>query len=176
MVPYRVHMKVTLVAAITADGYIGRNDSDLSLTWTSKEDKMFFRAISKEIGNLVVGSKTFATFDRKILGRKFYVYSSRATIENVHDNDVVLVQESPAEFVEKLAAQSVPGLLVAGGSSIYTQFMQAGVVDELYFTIEPVLFGKGVPLFNSEITAKITLIEVIRLSDQTNVFHYKVEK
>lgn len=167
-------MKVVLVAAITADGFIGRDDSDLSTKWTSKEDAKFFRSLSKEMRNLVVGSKTFATFNRKIEGRKFYVFSRQGTVANLYENELEVVQESPVELVTRLKNEGLEKLMIAGGSSIYTQFMQAGVVDELYLTVEPVLFGEGVRLFNAKVETLITLVETLTLSEQTTVFHYKV--
>lgn len=169
-------MKVILVAAITADGFIGRNDSDLSTKWTSKEDTKFFRSLSKEVKHLVLGSKTFLTFNRKIENRKFYVYSRSAEVANEYENDLEVVNEDPKELVKRLSNNGVDQLMIAGGSSIYTMFLNAGVVDEIYLTVEAVFFGSGVKLFNQSVSANISLLKVIDLSDQTKVLHYKVEK
>ncbi|MCB9813580.1 MAG: dihydrofolate reductase [Pseudomonadales bacterium] len=167
-------MKVILMAAITVDGYIGLTDNHLSTKWTSKEDAIFFRSFSREVGNLVVGSKTFKTFNRKIEGRKFFVYSNQDSIENLFDNEIEVVHESPVDLVNRLESQGFEKILIAGGTSVYTQFMQAKVVNELYITVEPQVFGNGQKLFNASIEQKLLLIEIINLSDQTKVLHYKV--
>ncbi len=53
-------MKVSLLAAITADGFIGRDATHLA-DWTGKEDKKMFIELTKEAGTIVMGSRTFAT-------------------------------------------------------------------------------------------------------------------
>lgn len=169
-------MKVSLVAAITVDGFIGRHDSDLSIRWTSREDTKFFVKKSKEIVNLVVGSTTFAAFDRKLEGRKFYVYSRNETVENPYDNDIVVVNESPEQLVTRLESEGIENLMIAGGGEIYNLFMRAGVVDELFLTLEPVVFGEGIKLFSGRVDSTIKLHEIIDLSEQTKVLHYIVEK
>lgn len=169
-------MKITLVAAISVDGFIGKNDSDLSTKWTSKEDGQFFRKLSKDIKHLVVGAKTFATFNKKIDGRKFYVFSRQSEINNQYQNDMEIVNQDLEVFIESLENNGIKELMIAGGSSIYTQFINSGLVDEIYLTIEPILFGEGVKLFNDEVGVKLNLLEVIDLSSQTKVMHYRVEK
>lgn len=168
-------MKTILMAAISADGFIGKHDSDLSTRWTSKEDTKFFIAKSKELKNLVVGSKTFATFNRKLDERKFFVFSKH-TVENLFDNNMEVVNEDPQQFVTRLEQQGVNELMIAGGSSIYSLFMENNLVDEIFLTVEAIIFGDGVKLFNQELEKKLVLLEVIDLSEQTKVLHYKVEK
>ena len=50
-------MKVTLLASISADGFIAPKSEGSSLLWTSREDTRFFVQMSKEIGTLLMGSK-----------------------------------------------------------------------------------------------------------------------
>lgn len=167
-------MKVSLVAAITVDGFIGKNSLHLSTKWTSQEDGKYFAEFSKRVGHLVVGSATFKTFNRKLGDRKFYVYSRSSELENPLDNDAELVSESPTELVSRLDEAGIEELMIAGGASIYTQFVNAGVVTDLYLTLEPIVFGSGVKLFSDEVAVQLELNEVRDLSDQTKVLHYKV--
>ncbi|MCA9369320.1 MAG: dihydrofolate reductase [Pseudomonadales bacterium] len=167
-------IKVTLIAALTADGYIGQNDAHLSTRWTSREDGAFFAKVSKEIGQMVLGSKTFATFNRKLSDRKMYVYSSRVGVENPHGNEIEVVSEEPASLVARLAEEGVEELLICGGTSVYTMFLQAGVIDRLLLTYEPVIFGDGVRLFNAPVDVNVRLTKVYDLSDQTKVHEYEV--
>jgi dihydrofolate reductase len=53
-------MKTVIVAAITADGFIGRTSDHLA-DWTGKADKKLFVQVTKEAGAMVMGSRTFAT-------------------------------------------------------------------------------------------------------------------
>ncbi|HEX9722557.1 MAG TPA: dihydrofolate reductase family protein [Candidatus Paceibacterota bacterium] len=67
-------MKVFLIAAMSADGFIARNSSHLA-SWTSKEDKQFFIEKTKEAGVVVMGLNTYKTIGRPLPGRLNIVYS-----------------------------------------------------------------------------------------------------
>jgi dihydrofolate reductase len=166
-------MKVFLVAAITADGFIGRNAGHLA-DWTSREDKKLFVRLTKQAGTMVMGSKTFATIGRALPGRKTIVYTTRP--DEFRVDGVEATNESPVELVARLENDGVEALAVCGGASIYALFMDAGVVDELYLTIEPLLFGTGVPLFSSELDCKLSLLDLEKLNEHSVLLHYAVQK
>lgn len=172
-------MKVTLLASLTVDGFIAPQSNGSSLLWTSAEDTRFFIQQSKEIGTLIMGSATFDTIQKKHLpftGRTIIVLSNSRQMTEYDPSQVRVESGEPKEVLEKLAQEGVTKVAITGGASIYTQYMKAGVVDELYLTIEPVVFGSGVKLFTQTVDSKLLLLEVINLSDQTKVMHYKVEK
>ena len=52
--------------------------------------------------------------------------------------------------------------------------MEAGVVDKLYLTVEPVLFGQGMNLFNKEIDTKLQLVSTQTLGENTILLEYNV--
>ena len=166
-------MKVFLVAAITADGFIGRDSGHLA-DWTSPEDKKLFVRLTKQAGTMVMGSKTFATIGRALPGRKTIVYTGKPDEFNVEG--VEATNESPIELVARLENEGIEALAVCGGASIYALFMNAGVVDELYLTIEPLLFGTGVPLFSDQLDCKLSLLELDKLNEHSVLLHYAVQK
>lgn len=166
-------MKVFLVAAITADGFIGRDSGHLA-DWTSPEDKKLFVRLTKEAGTMVMGSKTFATIGRALPGRKTIVYTSNP--DAVAQEGVEPTSEAPAELVARLEGEGVTALAICGGASIYGQFMKAGVVTELYLTIEPLLFGTGVPLFSDELDCQLSLLNLEKLNEHSVLLHYAVQK
>lgn len=172
-------MKITLLASITADGFIAQATSQSSLNWTSKEDTRFFIQKTKEIGTIIMGSTTFATIKPKHLpfvGRKIIVLS-RSELHLPYDQAEVRVESGAiSDVLAKLEAEGIKHAVLAGGASVYTQFMQAGLVDELFLTVEPIVFGAGIKLFSEAIQVKLHLEQVIDLPDQTKVFHYLVVK
>ena len=165
-------MKVSLIAALTADGLIGRTADHLA-DWTGPEDKKLFVRVTKEAGAMVFGSKTFATFGRALPGRRNIVLTSKP--KQITATDVETTAETPQALVQRLAKEGVNGLAVCGGASIYTQFMQARVVDEIYLTISPVLFGTGVPLFTADLDVRLSLLEAKNLNAHTILLHYAVK-
>jgi dihydrofolate reductase len=78
--------------------------------------------------------------------------------------------------VARLEKEGAHGLAVVGGASIYGQFMAAGVVDELYISVAPLVFGKGVPLFDTVLETKLQLLECTNLDPDTMLLHYRVVK
>jgi dihydrofolate reductase len=166
-------MKVFLIAAVTADGFIGRAAYHTT-DWTSPEDKKLFVRLTKEAGVMVFGSRTFETLGRALPGRRTIVYTSHP--EKITAEGVEATNEVPADLVKRLADEGANGLAICGGSSIYTLFMEAGVVDELYITVEPLLFGQGLALFSDKLETDLRLLDVSKLNDNAVLLHYAVQK
>ena len=164
-------MKVFLIAAMSADGFIAQTSDQLA-DWTSKEDKQLFVKLTKEAGVMVMGSRTFATIGRALPGRRTIVYTSRP--EEIIIEGVETTGEPPTQLVERLEKEGIQALAICGGATIYDLFLRAGVVDELYLTIEPLLFGRGVPLLREAFDAKLSLLETEKLNGDTVLLHYKV--
>jgi dihydrofolate reductase len=182
-------MHVFLIAAVSADGFIDRGSHQASTEWTSAEDKKFFRDRTKEAGVMVVGRTTFETIGRALPGRKIYVLSSQSKPEKfseIPDSQVEYTSLTPAELLSQLettalmdadgTTKKIKEVAVCGGSSIYTQFIQAGLIDTLYLTMEPVVFGEGIKLFNGSISPKLSLKSVTNLSEQTLLLEYSVQR
>jgi dihydrofolate reductase len=164
-------MKTFIIAAISADGFIARNTHELA-DWTSKEDKRLFVELTKRAGVMVMGRTTFDTIGRALPDRQTIVYSHKL----VDVGGVTTTKESPADLVSRLSAEGYKELAICGGSAIYTLFLEAGVVDELYLTVEPVLFGDGVPFLNGLVGVDLRLLETKQLNDNVTLLHYEVQK
>ncbi len=154
-------MKVYLIAAISLDGFIAQNLEQPSTAWTSRADKRHFHQATKKIGTIVMGRKTFDTIGFPLSQRQNIIYTTQSRQSFIADYqlddqqlqpDVLRVtQLTPKQLCQQLAEQGCRQLAVCGGSSIYTQFMQAQVVDKLLLTVEPVIFGQGIKLFNQKL-------------------------
>jgi dihydrofolate reductase len=168
-------MRVFIIASLTADGFIGLNTDHLSTTWTSKEDTQLFVKISKAAGVVVMGSRTFATINRPLPGRRLIVYIPKS--EKLNVEGIETTREEPAVLIKRLKKEGAKAVAVSGGASIYALFMASGVVDELYLTIEPVLFGHGISLFNEDLPlTNLKLLECQALNQNTILLHYTVIK
>jgi dihydrofolate reductase len=159
-----------MIIATSLDGYIARFENDFSLDWTSPEDKKFFIERTKKAGVVIFGKKTYETISHPLKERLNIVYSRDKKYEGVE-----ITQKSPKELLVELEARGFSEVAICGGASIYTLFMKAGVVNEIYLTIEPVIFGKGIKLFNEKINYNLKLLETKKLNDSgTLLLHYKV--
>lgn len=168
-------MHTFLIAALTADGFIAKDKNQNSTRWTSKEDSAFFSEKTKEAGVVVMGRTTYETIGRPLPGRLTIVYTSRP-LEGCSPDTLRTTVVPPAELLTSLEAEGYTNVAICGGASLYTQWMQLRLINSLYLTIEPVLFGTGIRLFTEEITTKIRLKECHLLSDQTTVLEYEVQQ
>jgi dihydrofolate reductase len=165
-------MKVFIIAALTADGFIGRNADHLA-DWSGAEDKKVFAKLTKEAKVMVMGSKTFDTIGRPLPERHTIVYTSNPS--RFKDVGVGTTSEDPAQLVKRLAGEGYEQIAVCGGASIYSLFMNAGIVDELYLTVVPKLFGTGVALFKDTLDKDLSLVSIQKLDGNTLLAHYTVK-
>ena len=174
-------MKVMIIAAMTADGFIGKNADHLATSWTNAEDKYLFTHFVQQANTMVMGYNTFMTTARKypsvfvksMPGRRLLVYTHNAAAVEKYPQ-VEAVSEPPAELVARLEREGVQALAVCGGAQIYTMFMQVGVVHDLYIDMQATLFGAGVPLFNAPVEASLTLQTIKRLGPNNALLHYRI--
>src|SRR3989344_7183807 len=159
-------IRTFIIAAMTADGFIARDAHHLA-SWTSKEDKKFFVERTKQAGVMIMGANTFETFGKPLKGRLNIVYSRSKKYDGVEVTD-----KPPAELLKDLEARGYTEVAICGGASIYTMFMKAGLVDTLYLTIEPLLFGTGVSIFNEQLEVNLKLISVTNLSNNVLLLEY----
>jgi dihydrofolate reductase len=164
-------MKVFLIAAITADGFIGKNSNHLA-DWTSKEDKQFFQERTKQAGTVIMGFNTYKTIGRPLPGRENIIYAP----QGIDIEGVEITQKDPKELIKNLQDRGVAEIAICGGATIYTMFMEADAVDTLYLTVEPILFGSGIKLFNKELDTNLELQTTRNLNEQSVLLEYSVLK
>lgn len=145
-------IKVFLIAAVTADGFIARDGAHSPMNWTSKADKKRFIELTKRAGVVVMGSSTYRTIGQPLKERVNIVYSKTGTFPGAE-----VTQDDPHTLLKKLEERGFKEVAICGGSQIYTMFMKAGLVDTIYLTMEPLVFGKGIPLFNEELHSFLKL-------------------
>lgn len=164
-------MKVFIIAAISADGYIAKGANDLA-DWTSAEDKKLFVKLTKQAGVMVMGATTLATIGRALPGRRTIVYTTHP--EDINIDGVEPTAEDPKLLLDRLEKTGANAVAICGGRSIYTLFMRENLVDEIYLTVEPTVFGAGIGLFSAGLDAKLSLIESTKLNKDAVLLHYQV--
>jgi dihydrofolate reductase len=166
-------MRVSLIAAVSVDGYIGADANHRATSWTTKADTSFFIKKTKEIGTVIMGNTTFATFGKPLKERRLIILTHRP--ESIVVDGVEATSEDPRSLLSRLDSEGVKSVAICGGASIYTQFVNEGLVDELFITVMPKLFGGGVLLFDKLVDKGLELRSADRLDDNNSVvLHYKL--
>jgi len=141
--------KFTAFVATSIDGRIAKNPKELSSTWTSKEDWVFFQKSLPGFDAVVVGFNTYKVSENRLKKRNTIVFTSKVkkpkkvgsvTFLNVNNSDVF-------DFIKKMNYKKVA---ILGGPRVYDFFLKNKMLHELSVTIEPLVFGAGVPMFTGE--------------------------
>lgn len=162
---------VTLIMAMTADGKIAKNSTQLA-NWTSHEDKKLFVEISKQHGVIMMGENTFNTFPKPLPGRLNVVFTKQENPEEI--NEVKWVSGEPEKVLEELEIFGYKSALLGGGATLNSLFLKNKLINEIILTVEPKIFGSGLSLFNEDINADLELITMEKLNENTIMLKYKV--
>lgn len=170
-------MKVTLLMCMTADGKIAKHAAHLA-NWTSHEDKQFFVAKTKAAGVIIMGLNTFKTFPKALPDRlNVVLHLPTDTPPAPPADNVEFTSMPPAQLLASLTERGYTEAILGGGSTINGLFLTQGLIDEIYLTVEPKLFGSGLDVFShADVDIDLELLEVNKLSNQTLQLHYRVKK
>lgn len=170
---------LVLIAAQTLDGYIARPDRP-GTDFCSEADAAFLREALKEFDSLIMGRKTYHTLRERILNsdtqrflRKIVTRSPDIHAKDQRDDLIEFTGDTPAEILNELDRRGRKKTALLGGSEIYAQYLAAGLVDELWITVEPLLFGAGTALLAAPCELALQLVSVSRLSENVVLLKYK---
>lgn len=167
-------MEVILFCAITVDGRIARSDKD-PVDWTGREDKKYFAVETKKAGVVIMGRKTFETLDRPLPGRLNIVMTHNSGSYKCIPGLLEFNSSSPKEILAMLRKREFKRIFVVGGSEVNGLFLRSGLIDEIWLTICPLVFGNGMGLFSGvSVSIPLELLELIKLSDGSVVIKYRV--
>ena len=153
--------RVTVHMAASLDGFVARKDGSVDWLETADEfadgrtmDPEFVNEFLKSIDCYVMGSRTYETalrFEARGLG---WAYDGKPTF-------VLTRRELPrirdtVEFYSGDLAQLINGHLrpafraiwIVGGSVLSSECLRLGLVDEVRYSVLPVLIGDGIPFFD----------------------------
>ncbi len=139
-------MRVLLLAALTLDGKLARTHVDF-VDWSSKEDKRLFMQTTKAAGVLILGHNTYKTFPAPLPGRLHMVLTRTPADHPPIPGVVEFTNAEPRAIIADLAARGYETAIVGGGGAINRLFLTYDLIDEIWLTVEPVIFGTGVSLF-----------------------------
>lgn len=170
---------------MTVDGKITRGTETDIYRWTSKEDKAFFSSKLEKAKVIIMGRKTFEAAHHQIHRRLTQDHKLRIVLTHTPDkfkryqveNKLEFSNESPRELIKRLEKAGYAEVLLLGGGKLNASFLKAELVDELYLTIEPQIFGTGKPLIGEmKGNIDLKLIDITQLNEQgTYLFHYIIK-
>jgi dihydrofolate reductase len=172
-------MKITMVAVSSVDGRLTAGADPQISHWSSKEDWDHFLQIMSQHTAVVMGRKTYEAAKPAPQPERLRVVLTRHPEEfraATVPGQLEFSSLSPVELVRDLEARGHDALMLVGGGEINAAFVGAGLVDELYLSIEPVAFGGGVTLLGkTPLFCNLQLLGMEQLNDRgTLLLHYRL--
>ncbi len=139
-------MKTIVIFVTTLDGKITKWGDPHVFRWSSAEDQKYFKKMWAESRLTIMGSATF-DFDPVnpapntllvILTKNLAKYADKVIPGQIEFSD-----ETPAQIHDRFHSAGYEQMLVVGGPHVATSFFAANLVDELWLTLEPKIFGTG---------------------------------
>lgn len=190
-------MTLIMYAAVSIDGIAALDSKTGIERYGSREDHDFFLAGAKSCDAVIMGKNTAASF--KVYGVPNFVLThdsdllqaqeaagaeasqaqdARGTNERPQTNERgferVYLCGQPQEICANLEARGIHKAALLGGPATNLQFLRAGLVDEIFLTVEPVTLGRGIRFLNEPLESRWTLADSQVLNERgTIVLHYK---
>jgi len=165
---------VTLLMAITLDGKIAKHTTQLA-DWTSKADKKIFVEETKKAGVIIMGKTTYDTIGRPLPGRLNVVMDLEPDTSKNIEGSLEYTNTPPKELIKQLEGRGFENIILGGGSTINGLFLKENLIDEVWLTVEPKIFGEGLDLFKgADVNLDLELIEVKNLDENVIQVRYKV--
>lgn len=166
-------MKTILYLAVSLNGYIAKENDNVD--WVSEAQWRHYRDMLKRTKNAIVGRRTYKLMaeDEFIKECDFYVLTSDKTIKSKYSN-IHIFKDSPKKLIEELEKNGAGEVLIAGGGRLNSSFIKEGLINEIFLDMEPIILGKGIPLFREDdFETRLKLIGSKKI-DNLMQLHYEV--
>ncbi|WP_282638657.1 dihydrofolate reductase family protein [Sphingobacterium thalpophilum] len=150
-------MKVTVIANISANGRILLSDNPHHQL--PPEAMEFYIQFVRQVGNVVIGLKTFENFlkfpsEVKALFNGIEIIILSAGPYTAEGYKTVA---SPEKAIQYMSSKGVQEIAVGGGAGTFNAFIDKDLVTDIYLNINPLITGAGATFGNnSELNSKFT--------------------
>lgn len=171
---------VVLIAVSSINGYITDGDRP-GTSFASLEDHQWFAKALEEMDAIVMGSRTYEAsreFIRSRLSaaRPRYVCTRHPRDFRAEEvpEQLLFTHARPPDLIASLAQEGRRKIALVGGGKANANFLHAGCVDEIWLTLEPLLFADGALLSNGGPRVPLRLLEHRLLNADTLLLKYAV--
>jgi dihydrofolate reductase len=171
--------KVIYGGAISLDGFLAGPGESIDWLRYSDETAKLMAESFVGVDAMLMGRKTFEFAQRMgggppVKNVTTYVFS-RTLVCLPEGARGELISEDAAKFVRRMKNQVGGRILVMGGGELGSALIEAGLVDEIGFSIHPVLLGGGVPAFRPfEHRIELELVEARAIEPECVLMRYHV--
>ena len=187
--------RLVLFMHVSLDGFVAGPEGEMD--WINVDEEMFDFAASRtsEADTALYGRVTFemmeaywptaanqpnATKHDKVhsnwYNRVTKVVMSRS-MEGQELPNIIIISNELEKNINNLKKEAVKDILMFGSPGAAHSLMQSDLIDDYWLFINPVLLGKGIPLFNNiNQIQKLDLNSTKQFSSGVVCLHYKRKK
>ena len=174
-------MKTILIFVSTLDGKVTRWGQPHVDSWSSHQDQDYYKKVWNESGLIVMGSGTYKTeaFNPPPGHLLVVMTKNPGKYKNAQvPGQIEFTNESPIELTTRFKSKGHLQLLVVGGPHVATSFLKEQLIDELWLTLEPKIFGVGSNfVIDTKLDIDLSLIHFEKVNDQgTLITKYTILK
>jgi dihydrofolate reductase len=169
------------------DGFIAGPDDSLDWLYEIDPSDRDITQFASDIGAVAMGSSTYKCVlrDSELLdhperwqeahnGRPVWVFTHRALPE-IPDADIRFVTgDVRSVHQDMVTAARGRNIMIAGGGALATAFADAGLLDEMFIAVVPVMLAVGKPLFTGRLTSAQLKLSKIEQVGQLAYLTYQV--
>jgi len=96
---------------------------------------------------VVVGNNTYQTSLEFLKKRNCVVFTTSVKTLKAVNGSCLYVNPKNVNIEKLLKDRNCQQINILGGQQVYSWFLKNNLIDEIYLTIEPIVFGFGLSLF-----------------------------
>jgi dihydrofolate reductase len=124
-----------------------------------------------------MGLTTYQTIGRPLPGRLNVVLTPEPEKETSIPGSLEYTSQNLKELLENLEKRNFFEAIIGGGATINGLFLKENLVDEIWLTVEPKIFGEGLNLFRGvEVDLNLELLETVQLDKNVIQLKYRIIK
>lgn len=174
-------MQIILAMVLSVDGKSTKGSLP-DQSWASSEDAKHLSKLISENNLILMGGNTYVLAKSHIKPKegKLRVVVTRDPekySEDKIEGQLEFVSGSVVEIVKDLEKRGFEKMLLLSGENLNKEFFENNLIDEIYLTVEPKVFGSGRSMTVGDLDVKLELMEMEKLNEQgTILLRYKVVK
>lgn len=177
--------KVILDLAMSLDGYVAGMHHEIDWLADFDPNEYGFPEFIKTVGAIVMGRRSYdigieqGWFKDGAYGPSPIFVVSKDVPEAIpSDAEFHFVSDIHNAYKEAQVTAGQKNIYLFGGASIFQQFLNAGLVDEIHIGIVAIILGKGIRLFDNLADKRIALerIKLVEYPKGLTGINYRIIK
>ena len=170
--------KIIVSMHTTLDGFVAGQNGEME--WINVDDEMFdfVGKLTDDADTALYGRVTYEMMNgywptageqenaskHDIEHSRWYNQSMKVvlstTITNSGLDKTIIISDNLADNINKLKQQDGKNIVIFGSATATHSLFNEGLIDELWLFVNPVVIGKGIPMFKGvKETTSLTLVE-----------------